>query len=128
MDHGTKQKPGWGGAPALAVLMGLGLASLVAAAPVALLGHYHTDQAGDGKVTTTAGLAVNVAYEPQTRALYAFTTARGGRPAPLADGTYRLTNGGAIRVQEGRIVWDAFGVVDKLAKGAPVQHPGNNNG
>ena len=34
--------------------------------------------------------------------------------APLADGTYQLNNGGAIRVRGGVIVWDAFGVIDRL--------------
>jgi hypothetical protein len=33
---------------------------------------------------------------------------------PLADGTYKLNNGGAIRVRGGAIVWDAFGVIDRL--------------
>src|SRR5687767_4512082 len=32
----------------------------------------------------------------------------------LKDGTYKLTNGGAIRVKDGVIVWDAFGAVEKL--------------
>lgn len=35
---------------------------------------------------------------------------------PLKDGEYKLTNGGAIRVKGGRIVWDAFGVVEKFEK------------
>src|SRR5437764_376364 len=35
---------------------------------------------------------------------------------PLKDGEYKLTNGGAIKVQGGRIVWDAFGVVEKFEK------------
>jgi hypothetical protein len=34
--------------------------------------------------------------------------------APLADGTHKLNNGGAIRVRGGVIVWDAFGVIDRL--------------
>jgi hypothetical protein len=33
---------------------------------------------------------------------------------PLADGTYKLNNGGAIRVRGGEIIWDAFGVIDRL--------------
>ena len=35
---------------------------------------------------------------------------------PLKDGEYKLTNGGAIKVRGGRIVWDAFGVVEKFEK------------
>jgi hypothetical protein len=36
---------------------------------------------------------------------------------PLVDGTYKLNNGGAIRVRGGEIIWDAFGVIDRLKKG-----------
>lgn len=38
---------------------------------------------------------------------------------PLRNGQYKLTNGGEIKVQDGIIVWDAFGVVEKVSKGAP---------
>ena len=36
---------------------------------------------------------------------------------PLRDGSYRLRNGGAIRVEHGEIVWDAYGVIAKLRAG-----------
>jgi len=32
----------------------------------------------------------------------------------LQDGTYKTSNGGAIRVKGGVIVWDAFGVIERL--------------
>ena len=32
----------------------------------------------------------------------------------LQDGIYKTTNGGAIRVKGGVIVWDAFGVIERL--------------
>ena len=35
----------------------------------------------------------------------------------LKNGTYKLDNDGAIRVRGGVVVWDAFGVVDKIKKG-----------
>jgi hypothetical protein len=37
--------------------------------------------------------------------------------ADVADGAYKLTNGGAIRVRGGKIVWDAFGAVKRLKTG-----------
>jgi hypothetical protein len=92
------------------------------------LEHFHNTRTGDGSVTVVGGPRLDVAYEAQTHALYAFTRDREGRPTPLADGQYRLTNGGAIRVANGRIVWDAFGVVDRLDRGEQIAHPGDNNG
>src|SRR2546426_736232 len=35
----------------------------------------------------------------------------------LADGQYKLANGGAIRVKDGRVVWDQFGIVEKFNQG-----------
>ena len=35
---------------------------------------------------------------------------------PLNDGRHKLANGGEIEVRGGRIVWDAFGVVEKFEK------------
>lgn len=34
----------------------------------------------------------------------------------LADGTYKLDNGGEIRVRRGEVVWHAFGTVERLKK------------
>jgi hypothetical protein len=34
--------------------------------------------------------------------------------ASLADGQYQLANGGAIVVRHGRIVWDAFGALERF--------------
>ena len=42
---------------------------------------------------------------------------------PLKDGDYKLTNGGAFKVQGGRVVWDAFGVIEKLRKGGLTHIP-----
>lgn len=36
---------------------------------------------------------------------------------PLADGDYKMTNGGAIRVRGGRMIWDQFGAVQKYQRG-----------
>ena len=55
----------------------------------------------------TNGTAFNAVFD---RSSNSFKT-------PLADGTYRLNNGGAIRVRGGAIVWDAFGVIDRLKSG-----------
>ena len=35
----------------------------------------------------------------------------------VPDGAYQLTNGGAIRVRGGKVVWDAFGAVKRLKAG-----------
>ena len=37
-----------------------------------------------------------------------------GFKVDLKNGTYKLDNGGAIRVRGGVVVWDAFGVVEKI--------------
>ena len=37
--------------------------------------------------------------------------------ANAPDGNYKLTNGGAIRVRGGKVVWDAFGAVNRLKTG-----------
>ena len=55
----------------------------------------------------TNGTAFNATFD---RSSNSFRT-------PLADGTYKLNNGGAIRVRGGEIVWDAFGAIDRLKKG-----------
>ena len=41
---------------------------------------------------------------------------------PLANGTYQLNNGGAIRVRGGVIVWDAFGVIERLKVPGATAH------
>src|SRR5262249_19451246 len=51
---------------------------------------------------TTTGLAI-----------YAVPDGSGYRTS-AANGTYRLTNGGAIRVSGGRITWDAFGAISRF--------------
>ena len=83
---------------------------------------------GNGTLTTTSGVQVNVIFDPSARTLTAFRRQQDGRLVQLADGAYNLTNGGAIRVRRGRIVWDAFGVVDRLNRGIPVSQPGDNGG
>lgn len=40
--------------------------------------------------------------------------AKGRSTMPPADGVYELTNGGAIKIEGGWIVWDAFGVIERL--------------
>jgi hypothetical protein len=55
-------------------------------------------------LTLTNGTAFNATFD---RGSNSFRT-------PLADGTYKLNNGGAIRVRGGEIIWDAFGVIDRL--------------
>ena len=37
--------------------------------------------------------------------------------ADLPDGTYKLTNGGSIRVRNRKVVWDAFGAAHRLKTG-----------
>jgi hypothetical protein len=60
---------------------------------------------GEHTVTTKAGKTINVKVEGKQ-----YTT-------NVADGTYKLTNGGAIRVRGGKLVWDAFGAVKRLKTG-----------
>jgi len=36
----------------------------------------------------------------------------------VPDGTYKLTNNGAVRVRGGKVVWDAFGTVRRLRAGS----------
>jgi hypothetical protein len=75
-------------------------------------------------LVTTTGTRVTSFYNASGKVFSALTT-QNGRQVPLHDGTYRLTNGGAIRVINGIIVWDAFGVIDQLNKG---MHPGVDKG
>jgi hypothetical protein len=81
-------------------------------------------------ITITALLSVTVAVLAQPRAQQTrsrdqvLTTTDGrkvvahfdgrGYSVRLRDGQYKTTNGGAIRVQGGKIVWDAFGAIEKL--------------
>jgi hypothetical protein len=46
----------------------------------------------------------------------AFSVA-GNNRTPLRDGTYKLTNGGSIKVRNGKVVWDAFGAIEKMKRG-----------
>jgi hypothetical protein len=60
---------------------------------------------GEQTVTTKAGKTIQIKVEGKW-----YT-------ANVADGTYKLTNGGAIRVRGGKLVWDAFGAVNRLKTG-----------
>jgi hypothetical protein len=60
---------------------------------------------GEQTVTTKNGKTIQVKVEGKS-----YTT-------NVADGNYKLTNGGAIRVRGGKIVWDAFGAVKRLQSG-----------
>jgi hypothetical protein len=64
-----------------------------------------SSKSGEHSVTTTDGTTIHVKVEGKS-----YT-------ANVADGTYKLTNGGAIRVRGGKVVWDAFGVVKRLKTG-----------
>lgn len=99
-----------------------------AALAIALLAQAAPGDPTHGTLTTVSGMPIDVTYTKADRTLTAFTRLRDGRRIPLADGVYALSNGGAIRVRGGRIVWDAFGVVDKLNRGVPVNQPGDNGG
>ena len=59
-------------------------------------------------LTTTAGVKLQQTYDGRTISVRIV-----GSNARPADGTYNLTNGGAIKVQGGHVVWDAFGVVER---------------
>jgi hypothetical protein len=52
----------------------------------------------------TNGSAINAVFDRNTSSF----------KVDLQDGTYKTTNGGAIRVKGGVIVWDAFGVIERL--------------
>ncbi len=89
---------------------------------------YHTGQVGDQTLMTTAGEHIDVVFDGGRRAYYGFRTLRDGRHAVLADGVYNLTNRGAVRVSGGgHIVWDAFGVVERVVRD-PSAHPGTDKG
>ena len=75
-------------------------------------------------LVTTTGSRVTSIYNARDKVFSALVT-QNGRQVPMRDGTYRLTNGGAIRVRNGIIVWDAFGVIDAVNKG---MHPGTDKG
>ena len=68
-------------------------------------GGQNVSNSGEHTVTTKNGKTINVKVEGKS-----YTT-------NLADGTYKLTNGGAIRVRGGKVVWDAFGAVKRLKSG-----------
>ncbi len=70
-------------------------------------------RAGPQVLQLTDGTKVNAIFNQGSRS---FSVA-------LKDGTYKLSNGGAIRVQGGKIVWDAFGAIDKLRRGAAAPNP-----
>src|SRR5262249_33681763 len=65
----------------------------------------------DQVLTTTDGRKILATFDSK------------GYSVRLSDGEYKLTNGGAIRVKSGRIVWDAFGAIERLKheKGGAVQ-------
>src|SRR5947207_181689 len=65
----------------------------------------NVSSSGEHTVTTTDGKTIHVTVKGKQYA------------ADVADGTYKLTNGGAIRVRGGKIVWDAFGAVKRLKTG-----------
>jgi hypothetical protein len=68
-------------------------------------GGQNVSSSGEHTVTTKAGKTIQVKVEGKS-----YT-------ADVADGTYKLTNGGAIRVRSGKVVWDAFGAVKRLKTG-----------
>jgi hypothetical protein len=78
----------------------------------------------DELLVTTMGVRITAVHIPERRVTAAFVMMNGQRTS-MPDGSYRLTNGGAIRVSRGIIVWDAFGVAEALQKGLI---PGTNNG
>lgn len=89
-----------------------------------------------GALIGTAGIAISASSSPNqnNRAEQALQTSDGnsivvvseggsakafagnGR-TPLKDGTYKLTNGGTIKVRGGKVVWDAFGAIEKMKRG-----------
>src|SRR5438067_2382086 len=65
----------------------------------------NVSSSGEHTVTTTDGTTIHVTVKGKS-----YT-------ANVADGTYKLTNGGAIRVRGRKVVWDAFGAVKRLQSG-----------
>jgi hypothetical protein len=89
---------------------------------------YHTGQEGDQAVVTSSGDHVDIVFDATHRSFYGFHLLRDGRRVVLPDGVYGLTNRGAIRVSgNGHIVWDAFGVVERVMRDATA-HPGTDKG
>ncbi len=87
---------------------------------------YHTGQNGDEALVTSAGDQVDIVFDASSRNFYAFHLLRDGRRVVLPDGAYNLTNRGAIRVSgNGHVVWDAFGVVQRVMRDATA-YPGND--
>ena len=73
-------------------------------------------------LTTTDGLRIYQIVDLNNRTARAMTDSGRGRVA-LPDGDYRLSNGGAIKVRGGVIVWDAFGAIERLNAGASRSGP-----
>ena len=72
-----------------------------------------TRRQGNQVLQLTDGTKVNAVFDQQGR----------GFKVQLKDGTYKLSNGGVVRVQGGRIVWDAFGAIEKLRRGTAGPDP-----
>ena len=89
----------------VAAIVGLAAIVDVASAETKYPVHYLTTSAGIHFVQTFDGKVLRAHVE----------TPKG--PVPLPDGPHKLTNGGEIKVVQGVIVWDAFGVVEKVKKG-----------
>ena len=86
----------------------MGSAALVFAAAGILYGAHPgqvRSDSGEQTVTTTDGKMIHVKVAGRVYR------------ADVADGTYKLTNGGAIRVRGGKVVWDAFGAVQRRKTG-----------
>jgi len=80
------------------VFVAAGIFTVAHSRPVSSNSQEHT-------VTTTEGKTITVKVKRRE-----FT-------ANAPDGTYKLTNGGAIRVRGGKVVWDAFGAVRRHKTG-----------
>lgn len=59
------------------------------------------------RLAITGGGTVNAVFDNKARTFR----------VNLRDGVYKTDNGGAIRVRNGLIVWDAFGAVERLKRG-----------
>jgi hypothetical protein len=68
---------------------------------------------GDQALQLTDGTKIVAVLDEHT---LSFRAVAAQSKSVLKDGTYKLTNVGAIRVKDGVIVWDAFGAVEKLKR------------
>jgi hypothetical protein len=95
------------------VLCIVGCALVVVTAAMVSGGQSPTKKTTEQTLTATDGTKIVATVDGKE--FKAFTQ-QGTKRTPLRDGEYKLPNNGAIRVKGGKVIWDAFGAVDKVKR------------